>query len=153
MEQLAIDALVTDERIRRAVTAANRKARKPKRADRYVEEFARQIRAFGLPPVEREALFAKQAYGRLWRADFLWREPYMLIVEIEGLVVRRLAGQLVVMGRHASITGFREDAIKYGSATALGYSVMRFAQKQVTEGLVIEYTQRALVKRGWGREA
>ena len=116
------------------------------------DEFAYQVRANGLPEPIREHHFAK-SLGRRWRADFCWPEPWMLIVEIEGLVVRRLAGQLVVMGRHASIKGFKDDAIKYASAAMLGFHVLRFEQSQVKDRTAIEYTMRVLLQKGWEIDA
>lgn len=113
------------------------------------ELFAHQCRAYRLPAFETQYQFAKPL-GRKWSSDFAWPQ-FGLIVEIEGLVMRRLEGQLVVMGRHASITGFKEDAIKYASAVILGFAVLRFEQSQVKDNTAIEYTQRALAARGWRR--
>lgn len=111
--------------------------------------FAAQCVTHGLPTPVRQAMFA-QKIGRRWLFDFCWHE-YKLAVEIEGLVVRKVAGQLVVMGRHASISGFKEDAIKYASAAMLGWTVIRFEQSQVRERLAIDYTGRILEVRGWKR--
>lgn len=111
--------------------------------------FAFDLERFKFPKFERYARFA-QAVGRKFEADFLNRE-FMLIVEIEGLVVQKLAGELVVRGRHASISGFKEDCVKYAFAVELGYGVLRFEQSQVQDGTAIEHTQRVLVARGWKR--
>lgn len=128
------------------VAGAPRRARRERRSPE--DEFALQVQANGLPEPLREFHFAKHI-GRRWRSDFCWPAPWMLIVEIEGLVVRRINGQVVVMGRHASITGFREDAIKYASAAVFGYQVLRFEQGQVKDRTAIEYTMRVLHSKGW----
>lgn len=108
---------------------------------------------------------------RQWRFDFAFPE-LMVAVEIEGLIVRRVwsaelegGGPVVVggyvrnvkacsaitvaMGGHATITGFREDALKYNSAALLGWFVIRFLQNDVKPGHAIEMTQRVLAARGW----
>lgn len=116
------------------------------------ELFASQCQRFRLPPFQREYRFAR-AIGRLWRFDFAFHEPYHLAVEIEGLVVRRLAGQLVVMGGHASPAGMIEDMEKYNAALCLGWGVLRFPAKHVKPGHAIDMTQRVLFARGWRRTA
>jgi hypothetical protein len=109
--------------------------------------FALQITHDGLPVPVREGLFASH-WGRRWKLDFCWRE-YGLAIEIEGLVVRKLAGQLVCMGRHASITGFREDCEKYAHAALLGITVVRFEQSQVRDRYAATMAARLLQARGW----
>lgn len=136
----AAEVLIKDKRRREA------KAEKPSKED--VFDF--DLRRFGLPKFERYVQFAR-AVGRKFEADFLNRE-HMLIVEVEGLVVRRLpGGELVVGGRHASIGGFKEDCVKYAIAAMLGYTVLRFEQSQVADGTAIDYTQRVLIAKGWNR--
>jgi hypothetical protein len=100
----------------------------------------------------RQLLFAKEATGRLWRFDFCFPD-YWLAVEIEGLAVQRLHDKngpvLVVRGRHASITGIREDMLKYNTAALLGWTVLRFEQVAVRPRDAIEMTMRVLAARGW----
>src|SRR5579864_5102612 len=103
------------------------------------ELFATQCRAFKLPRVERECMFAKSKLGRRWLFDFAFRD-YRLAVEIDGVSVKRLAGQLVVMGRHNSIDGIRGDHEKINAAILLGWSVLRFLQTDVKPKLAIETT-------------
>jgi very-short-patch-repair endonuclease len=112
------------------------------------ELFASQCRQYSLPPFEQELRFAKAAMGKQWRFDFAWR-PYMLAVEIDGVVVQRIGGRLVVMGRHASIGGIRGDNAKINAAISLGWSVLRFLQSDVKPRLAIETTVRVLTARGW----
>lgn len=109
--------------------------------------FASQCRGHRLPAFERELMFAK-SLGRRWRFDFGFR-AYLVAVEIEGLAVKRLAGQLVVMGRHVTITGIADDMEKYNTATLLGWSVLRFRQADVKPKRAIEMTMRVLASRGW----
>lgn len=126
-------------------------AKKPSRSALANEEFALQCRMAGLPPFmskPNECHFAKAFNGRLWRFDFAWPE-FKVAVEIEGLAVTRLEGRLVVLGRHASIDGFREDCEKYNTAALLGWSVLRFEQKLVKPGKALEFTLRMLTARGF----
>lgn len=126
-----------------AKPAAKAKAAKPNPEDL----FADQCRRFRLPPVVPQLRFAK-AMGRQWRFDFAFPD-FLVAVEIEGLVVQKLAGQLVVRGRHASIAGIIEDMEKYNTAALLGWTVLRFAQKQVKPEHAINMTMRVLAARGW----
>lgn len=143
------DLFGTDSQPQRFAKAAREAFAKVSRVSAAAEEFALHVRAYRLPDPERELRFAK-AIGREWRFDFAWR-AFMVAVEIEGLVVQRLAGELVVRGRHGSITGFKEDCVKYASAAMLGWTVLRFEQSQVKDATAIEYTQRVLAARGWHR--
>jgi very-short-patch-repair endonuclease len=111
------------------------------------ELFKAQCRSFRLPPVAPQLRFAK-SIGRQWRFDFAFPD-YKLAVEIEGLVVMRLAGELVVRGRHASIKGIKEDMQKYNTAALLGWTVLRFEQNDVKSERAINMTQRVLASRGW----
>lgn len=110
--------------------------------------FAAQCRQYRLPPFERQHMFAKQLLGRRWMFDFGF-VGYKLAVEIEGLVVMRLAGELVVRGRHASIKGIKDDMEKYNTAALLGWTVLRFEQQAVKPERAIHMTQRVLASRGW----
>lgn len=109
--------------------------------------FAMQCRAAMLPAFERQYVFAEDI-GRRWRFDFAFPD-YWLAVEIEGLAVRRLAGQLVVMGRHASIQGIKDDMEKYNTAALLGWTVLRFDQQAVGPKRALAMTMRVLQARGW----
>ncbi|MEP7314261.1 MAG: hypothetical protein ABI859_16880 [Pseudomonadota bacterium] len=111
--------------------------------------FALQCERDGLPKPVRQAQFALKL-GRKWAADFCWHE-HRVIVEVEGLVVRRLAGQIVVTGRHASIGGIKGDMEKYNTAAILGWHVLRFEQGMVKSRAAIEVTKAMLSARGWKR--
>jgi hypothetical protein len=56
----------------------------------------------------------------------------------------RIGGELVCKGRHASISGFKDDCEKYAWATVLGWRVMRFEQSQVKDKTAIDMVVRAL---------
>lgn len=110
--------------------------------------FASQCRSFKLPRFERQVLFAKAALGRRWAFDFAFPD-YKLAVEIDGVAVKRLAGRLVVLGRHASIEGIRGDHEKLNAAALLGWHVLRFLQTDVKPKRAIETTMSVLASRGW----
>jgi very-short-patch-repair endonuclease len=112
------------------------------------ELFAAQLAQFKNLAFVRQLLFAKAAMGRRWAFDFAFPE-YKLAVEIDGVAVRRLAGQLVVMGRHASIEGIRADHEKTNSAALLGWTVLHFLQTDVKPRHALEMTLRVLQARGW----
>lgn len=95
-----------------------------------------------LPAFEREFAFAN-TIGRRWRFDFAWPQ-HRLAVEIEGLVVMRIGGELVCKGRHASIGGFKDDCEKYAWAAVFGWRVMRFEQSQVRDRTAIDMLVRAI---------
>jgi hypothetical protein len=112
------------------------------------EDFEYQCRQYGLPPVERQLRFAQAAMGRQWRFDFAWRD-YWLAVEIQGVVVRRINGQLVTMGDHANVQGLRDQHDKHNTATLLGWSVLQFMPSEIRPRRAIEMTMRVLAARGW----
>jgi very-short-patch-repair endonuclease len=118
-----------------------------RKADGPEDVFAAHCRRFMLPPFEQQLRFAKHI-GRQWRFDFAWPQ-YWLAVELDGVNVRRIGGQLVVSGRHASIEGIRGDHEKINTAILLGWSVLRFLQTDVKPQLAIETTMRVLAARGW----
>ncbi len=125
-----------------------KKAKASPREDSAGEErFLFQCRAHGLPPVVREHKFAVQL-GRLWRFDFAWTD-YLVAVEIEGLVQKYIDGTLYAIGRHASFSGFEGDCIKYANAAILGWRVLRFNQRLVTDGTAIDMTMELLKRQGW----
>jgi hypothetical protein len=150
--------------------AAEQPPKAPSKSKRLHALFAAQCRAYRLPPFVSELAFAK-AIGRMWRFDFAFPQQNVA-VEIEGLVVRRvwvadlvggapaIAGGKVVnvssvkpttvaMGRHATVTGLREDCEKYNTAAMLGWVVLRFEQNAIKPCTAIEMTMRVLAARGW----
>jgi hypothetical protein len=121
-----------------AVALAKEKRQSEK--SKTIELFAWHLRSNLIQAPEREYVFHPT---RKWRFDFAW--PALLVaVEIEGLVVRKLGGQLVLGGRHATIGGFQEDCIKYAEAACLGWHVLRFNQALVRKLDALDFTIRAL---------
>lgn len=110
--------------------------------------FAFQCRAHRLPLFKREYKFAAISHGRGWMLDFAWVD-YRVGLEVEGLVVRRVNGELITSGRHVTPVGFKADCEKYATAAVLGWSVLRFEQTQVTSGLAIDFTLQLLKSKGW----
>lgn len=119
-----------------------------KRKSAPEELFDFQCRQFQLPQVERQLTFAKAAMGRMWRFDFAWRD-YMVAVEIQGVVVRRIGGKVYTMGGHADVKGMRNDHAKHNAAILLGWSVLQFMQDDIKPKRAIETTMRLLAARGW----
>lgn len=111
------------------------------------EQMALDFESSDLPDFEREHLFAL-AIGRRWRFDFAW-PAYRVAVEYEGLVVRRIGGELIVTGRHATVTGMREDMVKYNAAAMQGWAVFRFDRDLVRAKEHVRTIREALLLRGW----
>lgn len=143
-QQIGMDGFVTDARAAFAVAVLERKQRKRGASKEDLFDF--QCRTMKLPPFTRQAMFAKQAMNRQWRADFCW-EAYRLLVEIDGLVPYHVG-----KGRHQTIGGQEEDMRKGNAAIELGYTVLHFSQGMTKSGEAIETTMRVLAARGWQRE-
>jgi len=114
-----------------------------------------QLRAYRFPEFVVEHRFAKHI-GRRWRFDIAWPEP-KIAIEVEGLVVRTMyernasgvyVRRLVVTGRHATIQGFTDDAIKYAHAAAYGWTVLRFNQALISSRQAVQLTVRVFLERG-----
>lgn len=117
------------------------------------DTFVAHCRAYKLPMFKREHKFALER-GRGWRFDFCWEtdgngQPLMVAVEVEGLVARYVNGEQFAYGRHATFAGFENDAIKYATAAILGWTVLRFNQRLVTNGTAIDMTVECLKAKGW----
>lgn len=92
----------------------------------------RQCIAVGLPAPELEVRFHPT---RRWRADYLWREP-KLIVEVDGGVF--------VAGRHSRGAGVEQDVEKFAEAMLLGYRVLRVTTRHVRDGRAIRWIEQLL---------
>ena len=96
------------------------------------ETFAMQLKADGIPVMEREMKFHPT---RRWKFDFAF--PAKLVaVEIEG-------GSWVA-GRHNRGSGFEKDLEKYNAATLLGWKVYRFTTSMVNDGTAVAMIAEAL---------
>jgi hypothetical protein len=111
------------------------------------DAFVFQCRAFKLPMFKREFKFALDR-GRGWRFDFCWPD-FMLALECEGLVARYVNGEQFAYGRHATFAGFEHDAIKYATAAIMGWTVLRFNQRLITNGTAIDMTLECLKAKGF----
>ena len=64
---------------------------------------------------------------RKWRFDFAW-EASKVALEIEG-------GAWII-GRHNRAQGFLDDLHKYNAAVILGWRVLRYTPKQLSDGVL-----------------
>lgn len=117
----------------------------PKPRSRGEETLALQIRADGLPPVEREYRFCH----RLWRFDFAWPDlvdengmRHKLAIEVQGI------GPRGSMGGHQRPAGLAKDCEKISTAVSMGWSVMLVTTRQVESGAAIELIRLAVEVRG-----
>ncbi|HEU4627204.1 MAG TPA: hypothetical protein VFS52_20755 [Steroidobacteraceae bacterium] len=122
---------------------------KRSKSEQLHDAFAFQCRARRLPAFVTEHRFAKER-GRQFRFDFCWPE-YRVAVELDGLVVRKIGRETVTMGRHATITGMRQDMVKGNLACELGWFVLHFEQGMVKSGAAIDTTLAVLYARGFTR--
>jgi hypothetical protein len=128
-------------RLRREASPAELWARETAAAKRRALEdrLALQIKACQLPIPDREYLFHPT---RRWRVDFAWPE-FMVLVEIEGLTPQG--------GRHQRLAGFEADAVKYGEAQRLGFTVVRLTPTQVRTGAGVRLISDVLQRASWNR--
>lgn len=131
---------------------------KRSKSEQLHDKFAFDCKVRGLPEPRREFTFAREDLGRRWKFDFDFAlHGYKLAVELEGLVIlpmysapRSGAGRrFVVMGRHASADGIKEDMAKYNAAVFLGWYVLRFEQDAIKCTDAIDTTVRVLHRLGW----
>lgn len=145
-----------------STTQQLRRAQGKARRERFEEDLAFQIRAHRLPDPIRQHRFALEL-GRQWRFDFAWLD-YKLAAEFEGLVattalVPKGQGQsgyrktIVLTGGHATPDGFKEDIVKYNTATLLGWRLLRFHRDQVKNGEAIATLELVFHSLGWSRTA
>lgn len=98
------------------------------------DQFEFQLKAAGLSVIgyKREYMFARP---RRYRADFAF--PHLqVMVEIEG-------GSWTG-GRHVRGSGFQKDCEKYNLAASLGWIVIRGDSAMVTDGRLLEWTEKAI---------
>lgn len=129
-------------RLRRASSPAEMWAREEAASKRRALEdrLAQQITACQLPVPDREFLFHPT---RKWRVDFAWPE-FMVLVEIEGLTPQG--------GRHQRLPGFEADAVKYGEAQRLGFTVVRLTPTAVRTGAGVRLVADVLQRAAWNRQ-
>ena len=105
------------------------------------EQLAAQLQAVGIPPPEREYLFARP--HRRWRADFAWPDNNLL-VEVYG-------GQWTG-GRHARGSGVAGDWEKMSAAARLGYAVLQFSRSDIETGWAVGLVYQFLFPEKRNRE-
>jgi very-short-patch-repair endonuclease len=106
-----------------------RKQSKKREKSKGEEVMAQHLTAYKIP-FEREVMFYSQ---RRWRFDFVLPD-HKIAIEVEGGV---FSGGAHTRGKH-----FEEDAIKYNTASILGWKVLRFSTGQVTRGEAINFIKR-----------
>ena len=88
-----------------------------------------------LPLPETEYRF----YGpRRWRMDMVWVNE-KLAVEVEGGIWMKNGG-----GRHQRPLTFLQDAVKYNTASLLGYRVLRVCKEHIDSGEAILWIKQGL---------
>lgn len=134
---------VTPEQLRRMVGGevfADRRGRV--RGQRAIVDYKamleEQMRLAGLPEPSREFRFA-QLQGRQFRFDWCWGRR-RIAVEYEG-------GTYGPKSRHTTVSGFREDCVKYSLAAELGWRVFRYTSDHVRSGAAIAQLQRVFAQR------
>lgn len=70
---------------------------------------------------------------RKWRFDFAWPEM-KLAIEVEG-------GTTFGKSRHSKGIGFDNDAEKYNTASAMGWTLFRFSSTMINSGKAILFVQ------------
>jgi very-short-patch-repair endonuclease len=70
---------------------------------------------------------------RKWRFDFAWPDR-MLAIEVEG-------GTKYGNSRHSKGEGFDNDAEKYNTASALGWTLFRFSASMITSGQAVLFVK------------
>lgn len=114
---------------------------------RFESIFAYQLDAFPTLEYVRQLQFAK-SIKRRWQFDFAFPK-YRIAVEIDGVVVRRIAGIMVTMGGHADVQSLRKNHEKLNTAVMYGWRVLHFLQTDVRSRLAINTTLRVLAHHGW----
>lgn len=100
------------------------------------DELWSQLENAGISPPEYEYRFAK-AIGRQWRFDAAFPE-HLVAIEVEG--------GAWVNGRHNRGSGFEADLLKYATATAMGWRVIRVGSKLIKSGEATELIKQLLEK-------
>lgn len=127
--------------------ASPAKPKKKSAKSKAEELFALQLLAYPSLKVIAQHRFAK-SIKRRWRFDFAFPK-YRLAVELDGVVMKQIAGRWYTMGRHADVTGMRGDNQKGAAAIMYGWSVLHFLQDDVKPRRAINTLLRVLAIRGW----
>lgn len=120
------------------------RVKKGKRAGQLttVQEIELGLEERGITGFVREYPFAT-GIGRRWLFDFAWQVE-KIAVEFEGLCIRRVEGVIMLGGRHATISGFTEDCVKYNAASSMGWTVLRYVASHVRDGSLYDQVAKML---------
>ena len=77
---------------------------------------------------------------RKWRFDFAWPDK-QLAIEVEG-------GTKYGNSRHSKGAGFDNDAEKYNTASAMGWTLFRFSSDMIKSGKAIMFVQDYFKMKG-----
>jgi very-short-patch-repair endonuclease len=114
-------------------SAAKQLAKEQAKAKREHLEltFKAQLRAVGL----RNGWVCEYEFhpDRKWRFDFAWVDR-KLAIEVEG-------GTTYGNSRHSKGVGFDNDAEKYNTASAMGWTLFRFSSTMIHSGKAILFVQ------------
>lgn len=100
-----------------------------------------QCKALGLPVPVAEFRFHDT---RRWLFDWAWPDR-KIELEQEGVVYQKAEGQQHMLGgRHVSVTGFKKDLEKYGTAFSLGWRVLRCLPEQIEDGQAVQWLEPIL---------
>lgn len=102
------------------------------RAEFLRQAFLRTLRARHLPEPTPEHRFDEE---RRWRFDFAWPE-HSFAIEQDGLG-----------GRHQFTAGFLGDLEKLNTAALLGWTVLRFSTREMSDGTAAEWARAYFEKR------
>lgn len=95
--------------------------------------FKMQLKAVGL----RDGWVCEHQFhpDRKWRFDFAFISSNMkLAIEVEGGTMRGVS-------RHSKGEGFEQDAEKYNTASAMGWTLFRFTARMIKSGQAIMFVQ------------
>jgi hypothetical protein len=130
-------------RAKLGITQAPKK--RPKQTDQADREFLFQCQALKLPPVFAQWRFQNSRHpnsaSRKWRCDFVFDDPYRVMVEIDG--------GIWIKGAHGHPTDIIRNMTKGNDAVLLGYAVLHFTPEEVTSGHAVAFTQKVLKAKGW----
>jgi hypothetical protein len=119
--------------------------KRPKQSDAADRAFLFQCQALKLPPVFAQWRFQNSQHPsnayRKWRCDFVFDDPYRLMIEIDG--------GIFIRGAHSHPLDIIRNMTKGNDAVLLGYAVLHFTPAEVTSGHAVAFTQKVLRAKGW----
>lgn len=90
--------------------------------DQADHDFLFQCQHLGLPPIFAQWRFKASSdprnRGKMWRTDFVFPEPWKLMIEIDG--------GIWIKGAHSNPKDIIRNMLKQNDAMLLGFAVLRF---------------------------